>query len=398
MTQTIKPKKILLLCILLTPLINIGLDIYTPSLPAIQKAFHTTHNAVNMTLLIYTLMFGIVQPIIGPSCDRIGRKPFVWVALFVFLISSIGASFSPNLIWLCVSRLGQGIGAAIIAACIKAILVDCFHGRQLAKANSYFSLAWSLTPIVAPAIGGYLQHHFFWQASFYFMVLYCIICMLFTQFSLPETNVQHKTGMPARKLTHAWHTLLTDRAYLSCAIILAIQFSIIIFYYLSAPYVLQIQLHLNPAQYGQVMLMLGFAYLLGNIANQFLLNHFDIKPIILVGMICGIFASITMGVISKLLTLSVYTATIPVFLIFFTDGFVFANVLTHALTQQKQFPATAGALIGGILNLIGTILTYFSNHFFNLHSLFVLSINYFVILVIALLLFFPAFSSKLNNT
>lgn len=390
-------KSLFFLCILLTPLINIGLDIYTPSLPALTNTFQTTHYAVNLTLLIYTISFGITQPIIGPSCDRIGRKPFIWLALFIYLSASVAASLSWNIYALCFFRIGQGAGAAIIAACIKAILVDCYDGKQLAQSNSYFSLAWSLTPIIAPAIGGYLQHYLNWESIFYCMALYAFICMIFCRRYLVETRSKTAMQTQSHHMLASWAALCSNRVYLTSSLILTIQFVIILLYYLSAPYVLQNQLHLNAAQYGHIMLLLGCAYFVGNLVNQFLLNHLTINTIVLTGLSLSVIISSAMAITLHNTTPTIITATLPIFWLFFCDGLIFANVLTQALSANKQFPATAGALLGGILNIVGSSTTFLINHFINLHNLFLLSLVYCAILVLALLLFFPAMGKSLDK-
>lgn len=383
---------LLFLCILLTPIINIGLDIYTPSLPALSKFFGASTNAINLTILVYTAAFGIIQPLVGPASDRYGRKPFIWAALICYLIGSIAASTSHHLTTLYLSRIAQGVGAAIISANIKGMLVDVFEGKALAKANSYFSLSWSVTPILAPALGGFLQHHFSWQANFIVMTVYCLLCILFTAYYLVETNPSIKQDKKHISFLKKWAILLSEKRFYAYNGILAIQFAVLLLYYLFAPYVIQTQLHYTAAQYGQIMLLLGLAYLLGNVANRLLLNVFEVNTLVLAGLIASLLTTSILMILSIYQPISIKLAVIPFFVLFFWDGIIFANVLTHCLIRYKQFPATAGALVGGMINLICTGITYGANHFLNLHNLIVLSTIYTFLMITALVLFFVAFS------
>ena len=394
MSKTISQKQILLLCILLTPIINIGLDMYSPSLPALQAYFHTTAAAVNLSILLYTAAFGITQPLIGPASDKYGRKPFVWAALIIYFIGSIAASLSQSLSLLYLARITQGIGAAIIAANIKAMLVDRFEGTMLAKANSYFSLSWSLTPILAPALGGYLQNHFSWQSNFIVMSIYTLICIAAASRFLTETKPSESTHTKKIAFLKTWRQLLTSATYLSYTLILALQFAILLLYYLFAPYVIQTELHYSAADYGKIMLLLGSAYLAGNIVNRLLLNYLEIKTIILTGLVLLLMTSISMLVIAAQFPLSLATVTIPVFVLFFWDGLIFPNTLTHCLQRYKKIPATAASLIGGLLNIFCAVITSLSNHFLNLHSMIDLSVIYNVFAIVSIFLFFYLFSNR----
>jgi SP family arabinose:H+ symporter-like MFS transporter len=52
--------------------------------------------------------------IAGPSSDRLGRKRFLIVSAFLFLISAVGSAIAPTIIWFMAARFigGIGIGAA----------------------------------------------------------------------------------------------------------------------------------------------------------------------------------------------------------------------------------------------------------------------------------------------
>lgn len=388
MTHRIRSNNtILITCIILTPLINLGLDLYTPSLPAIATAFHASHFAIKLTILIYTVTFGITQPLIGPLCDHHGRKPFIWSSLIIYLLASILASTSHSLKMLYLCRFGQGVGAAFIAAVIKAVLVDCFHGKKLAKANSYFSLAWSLTPILAPVIGGWLQQDFFWQANFYFMAGYSVLCIILSGCLLPETLNKAARPQKRPKTLSTWRIILSNKSFIAGCTIMGIQFALLVIYYMSAPFIIQTKLHYNAATYGQIMLLVGCAYLIGNIINRLLLQKLESMRMILIGLFASVITCFGMIIITWIQPLSIYTATIPVFVLFFWDGFVFPNMLTQCLQQYRQFPATAGALAGGYLNIVCSLFAFISAHIVDLHNALHVAFVFTALMIIALTIY-----------
>jgi MFS transporter, DHA1 family, multidrug resistance protein len=382
-------KRILLITLFLTPLINIGLDLYTPSLPAIAHAFHISHFTVKVSLFAYVIAFGVGQPIMGPLCDRFGRRGFVRAATVIYVLSSIGAANSHFISELIACRVIQGLCATTVGAALKGILLDTFEGQELAKANSYYSIGWSMTPIIAPAVGGYLQHMFNWPASFYFIALYTAAAATLVWIFLPETLIKHADHGKTRWPT-IFRRVLTDKIFMAGALLLVVEFSILIIYYGTAPFIIQTQLHYNAAKYGEIMLLIGLAYFLGNWANRLALQYFDVKPIIFFGIIASLAVSLTMVLLNYILPLSIYLASIPVFLLFFFDGFIFANTMTLCLVRFKQYSATAGSLLGGVVSSFTAVVALVVNAA-NIHTLEFISIVYTALIVGMFWLYVRAF-------
>ena len=61
---------------------------YTPSLAHIADYFNVYYGEVQYTMSSYLLGFGIGQLFYGPLSDRIGRRPSIIIAAFVFLVIS----------------------------------------------------------------------------------------------------------------------------------------------------------------------------------------------------------------------------------------------------------------------------------------------------------------------
>src|SRR3990167_7304490 len=101
----INQKNILPLCLLLAPLIGLGMDLYTPSLPAITNYFHVSHIAVKLTIILYLAAFGVSQPFAGIVSDHMKRRHFILTVLGLYVISSFLSAFSPSIQWLYFFRI-----------------------------------------------------------------------------------------------------------------------------------------------------------------------------------------------------------------------------------------------------------------------------------------------------
>ena len=66
---------------LLTALGPLAMDLYLPSLPAIEAALAASAAQVQLTISVYLIGFAVGQVIYGPVSDRFGRKPVLNAAL-----------------------------------------------------------------------------------------------------------------------------------------------------------------------------------------------------------------------------------------------------------------------------------------------------------------------------
>lgn len=381
--------KILLLCLLLTPLMCLGLDLYTPSLPAIATYFNVSSFSANLSIILYIAGFGISQPITGVIADHLERKSFILNALLIYCVSSFLSSFSPSIHWLCFFRIINSICAACTAASIKIMIAENFKGKMLEKANNYYALFWAITPVIAPLIGGYLQHYFGWKSNFYYMGSYGLVCFLLCFFLMDKRSGKTtKNESLLKKTFSVWKILLTDQIYIISVLILSVENALLFLYYTAAPFIIQTKLHFNAAQYGKIVLFIGISYIIGNLLNGRLLNYLHSRTIVYSGLLISVIISLVFLALTYFLQVgNIYLITIPVFLLFICDGLVFSNILSRIISRYADCAGTAGGLFGGLLNLLATSIVYLCSHFWNMHHLLSLSTIYFSLLFISLVVF-----------
>lgn len=386
-------KSILLFCMLLTPFVGLGMDLYTPSLPAITHFFHVSDFQAKLTIILYVATFGVTQPFAGIISDQMERKSFVFIALTGYVISALASALAPTIQVLYVLRIINSMCATSIAVVIKSIILDHFSGKSLAKANNYFTLSWSVTPMIAPVIGGYLQHYLNWQANFIFMGL-CPLFVLPLCFKVFKNYPKHtvkKNKLSFQIILQRWRTLFSDRFFVAAIVILAVENTILFLYYTAAPFIIQQNLHFTAAQYGNVMLFAGLSYVIGNVINSRLLNYFSIEKIVAIGLIISLIMPLFPIVIMFFTHnhfYNIYMVTLPIFIIFMCDGLIFSNIATKSLSSYAQFSGIAGGLLAGAFNLLAAIIVGLCAHWLNLHNVVTLNMTYFIAFFISCFIFF----------
>lgn len=348
-------QRILLLVILATPLINLGVDIYTPSLPTVANHFGASHFMAKISLIIYSIAFGIVQPFMGPVTDYLGRRHFILVSLLITVLSNVAALYSGSIEFLCAMRVLQGIGGSMISVALKGMMVDAFEGHALAKAMSYYSLGWSLTPIFAPLIGAYLEHYIAWDACFALIAIYAVLGFFATLFFISETA--QKLSKPLTEWIVLYKKIALNPMFLSAVWVLAVQFAILLIFYLDSPFLLQDVLGISVQHYGQLLFALGCMYLLGNVVNRILLQTYPAIKISYWGLLITLVMAVLMLIFGLLFPLNLWLLLVPVAIIFIVDGMVFPNVMALCMMYFKSYGGTAGGILGGALSICAALIS-----------------------------------------
>ena len=84
---------------------------YLPAMPVMEKVFHTSSAAVQLTLVTFLLGYALGQPLYGPITDRFGRKPPLYASLLLFIVSSAACAVSPSIYVMSFFRLLQAVGS-----------------------------------------------------------------------------------------------------------------------------------------------------------------------------------------------------------------------------------------------------------------------------------------------
>ena len=335
------------LLVLMVTLGQLAVDLYLPSLPAIAHDFNASQLLTSTTLTVYLFGFGFSQLIYGPLSDYYGRKKVLIFGLSLFLLASLGCSFSINIDMFILARLVQGVGAGAGAVLSRAIIRDTFEGPHISKVISYMSLSWSLVPILAPLLGGYIQHYLNWRISFLVIFTYGIITLVLIQNILSNTNQECLyTEINLKKIIKNYCDILFDQLFLRGALCAALSYSTIIAYESAAPFLIQNSLGFSSVLYGWITLLVATAYLLGNYTNSKLVIHFGMQTLVMLGFLFFAMGSFLLLIFSLLGFLKLWAIVVPVYIVFIGLGFIFPNCASAALIPFRKIAGTAGAALG----------------------------------------------------
>lgn len=169
------------------------------ALPSIKNAFKASDHQLQMVIAIYGLTYAALVVCGGRLGDLYGRKRIFTLGLYTFLLSSLACAFSPDVTWLIISRLFQGIGASLLAPQVLASIKVLFSSQEQPKAVSLFSSVFGLASVIGQLLGGFLlsMHwgHFSWEMVFLVNVPITIICIIGIHLTMGNNHREEKTGI-----------------------------------------------------------------------------------------------------------------------------------------------------------------------------------------------------------
>ncbi|MDE2016449.1 MAG: multidrug effflux MFS transporter [Hyphomicrobiales bacterium] len=198
----------------------VAIDMYLPAMPTIAADLHTSARATQATLTSFFLAFGLTQVVYGPAADRFGRRPPMFVGLGLYMLGALGAAVSPTIGWLVAARLVQGVGAASTMVIPRAIIRDMYVGVEATRMMGFIMLVISVSPILAPALGGGLITLLGWRSVFVAVLSAATAALFLVAFVLPETlDPRLRAPLDARSIARTYGELLRDRRFLGLTFI-----------------------------------------------------------------------------------------------------------------------------------------------------------------------------------
>jgi MFS family permease len=309
---------------------------------------------VQLTLTAFLISYGVAQLFIGAFLDTFGRYKLGLTALFVFTIASITIANTDNIYLIYVMRVIHELTVATIVVAKRAYFVDVYKGEQLKNYLSIFTIIWSVGPIVAPFIGGYLQASFGWHSNFYFLAGMAGVIGILEAFFTRET-LANPVAFNVKKIAATYYEMITTLRFILGLVVLGLAYSMVMIYNLTGPFIIEHKLGLSPVIIGYCSLFLGFAWSIGGLIGKATVN----KPFfskLLLNLLLQLAFAIAM-VLSAGFFGSLFTILFFAFIIHASAGFTYNNYFTFNMTLFPKNAGISGGLIGGVVYVIVSILT-----------------------------------------
>jgi EmrB/QacA subfamily drug resistance transporter len=158
------------------------------ALPTIQRDLRASIAGLEWTINGYTLSFAVLLATGGRLGDIFGRRRMFLCGVVVFALSSATAGFAVSSTDLVLSRVVQGVGAALMMPATLSIITDAFPASERGKAMGMWAGVSALALAVGPVVGGFLTEHVSWRAIFYLNIPVAVGAVAASLFAVRESR------------------------------------------------------------------------------------------------------------------------------------------------------------------------------------------------------------------
>ena len=327
----------------------LALNIFLPSLPAMARHFQVDYSLIQLLLSLYMAALALMQLIMGPLSDRYGRRPILLVCFVLFCVSTLGALAAPDFGTMLVCRLIQSASAAGLVLS-RAIIRDTTATEDAATKLAYVTMGMSVTPMVAPFIGGYLDEHFGWQASFWFAFGFGLIATVIIWLDLAETNIHpsHSIGDQFR----SYPELLTSPRFWGYTATATFSSAVFFAFLGGGPYISSEMLHLSPSQYGLYFSLVSLGYMFGNFLSGRFSKVWGMNWMMMAGTVVGVAGMLAATVLYPIMPMNPLWLFLPAAIVGVGNGMTLPSANTGIVSVRPHLAGSASGL-GGALMVAG---------------------------------------------
>ena len=339
---------------LLTGLGAVTVDMSLASIPQMAPALGTSVSAAQQIIGVFILGIGLGQLPAGLMADRVGRIPVIVFGLGVFTVAAILTTIAPSIETMLAARFAQGLGASVGIVVARAIVRDIASGEEAARMLTIMVMIFTVAPMLAPIVGGYLVTHIGWRAPFTAIALFGTLVFAAVILVLRETGRPSREHRILRQLWVSGAEFFSHRrSLLGLAMIVLPAMGFMPLITSASALIIEIYGY-TPQQFGLLFALAGLSILLGSLLNRQLLHRLNVLQLIGVGAVIIGAASIQLLVIAWRGDAAFWWLWASVCLYMSGVSFVAANATAMALDPVPHVAGVSASLLGALQNVFAS--------------------------------------------
>lgn len=344
----------------LTALAPFSIDMYLPGFSFIAKDLQTSVSNVALSLSSFFIGVSFGQLLYGPLLDRFGRKRPLYIGLLIYLVTSLGCAFVTSIDALITLRFLQALGCCACTVTATAMVRDLFPPEDGAKVFSLLLLVLSVSPMLAPAIGGYVSGTLGWHAIFIILTVLAAAILAGAYFGLPQGAAPDPSySLMPRPIINSFLSVVKEPRFSTYAFGGGIAFGGLFSYVSGSPYVFMELYKVTGTQFSLLFALIAVGFIGAGQVNTLLLKKYKSEQIVMKALICQVIFGILLvaGTAGGWLGLVGTIALIFVFLS--SAGFIYPNAAALAMAPFSRNAGSASALMGALQMGLGSLATVF---------------------------------------
>ncbi|WP_435011501.1 Bcr/CflA family multidrug efflux MFS transporter [Tundrisphaera lichenicola] len=353
--ETVRPSfRFILLLGLLDAFGPLGIDMYLPAFPQIERDLKAPGGAMQLTLSLFLAGLAVGQLICGPISDRVGRRRPLLFGSVAFAVACVACAYVRSIEGLILARFVMGLAGATGMVIARAVVRDSFEEADSARVYSMLMLVIGIAPIISPSVGGWLMGFGGWGLIFWALAGFACLCGLAVAVDLPETHpIEARSRDSASELARRYAGMIIDRRFMGYAGPVSLALGVIFAYVASAPSLFMQYYGLSPNAFslifaGNAIGLIGMAQV-----NRRLTRRFDTHAILRVASMVNAAACLILPILAWSGAGGFVAFFADIFLCLATVGLILPNASAAAMAPFPHQAGVASALLGTLQFTVG---------------------------------------------
>jgi MFS transporter, DHA1 family, multidrug resistance protein len=351
-------RRILPVLIVISMIGPLALNILQPSLPGLAIAMNTTREQVQLALSLFLAAQAVSQLFIGGLADRYGRRPVLLVSLGLYVAASVAATFATSILLLVLARALQAIGSTAGLTISRTVVRDLAPRETAASMIGYVTMGMVIAPLVAPALGGFLDDAFGWRAIFMVCAALGVVGAIAALWRMPETRPADIKGQTTAEMLARSREVIVNARFRGYALGASFTSAVFFTFLGGAPYLVIENMGMPKTAYGLWFITLSVGYMIGNFCSGRFSTRFGIDRMIRIGNVLGTVGVTAMLVLALMGIMHPAAIFLPNFLMSIGNGFLLPNAVAGAVSVDPKAAGAASGVTGFLQMGMGAVGSY----------------------------------------
>lgn len=327
-------------------------DMIQPGMLLVTQEFKVGPEWVSTSLTAYLAGGILLQWLLGPLSDRIGRRPVLLSGVAFFMLSCIATHWVQSIEQFVLLRFLQGISLCFIGAVGYAAVQEAFTESLSIKMMALMANVALLAPLAGPLAGAAFLTVGEWRTLFWLIGAVAALSLAGLWYGMPETAGDRQKPLSLRSIISGYAALLKDRQVMRGSLAIGLVTVPCIAWVALSPVILIHGAQLSRIDYALLQLPVFAAMIAGNLTLGRLSSRLSIEQPIRIGawpVVCGLAIAVTATLLNPQ---SYLWLTAGMSLYGFGTGLVNAGLYRMTLFSSSAGKGSVAAMLGMVSILI----------------------------------------------
>lgn len=260
-------------------------DMIQPGMLQVISDFSASADWVSTSLTAYLCGGILLQWLLGPLSDRLGRRPVLLTGVAFFTLTCFLTVFTQSIEQFILMRFLQGMSLCFIGAVGYAAIQEAFNETLSVKLMALMANITLIAPLLGPLAGAAFIHYAPWKAMFALFSLISALAFWGLWRSMPETATGRDGRFSMRRLLTDYREVLTNQGVVTGSLSIGLVTLPLLAWVAQSPVLLIQDAGMSPLRYGWLQVPVFTGLIIGNIVLSKLTGKVNIRTPIWLGIV-----------------------------------------------------------------------------------------------------------------